>query len=82
MSEKKRFIVISNHGASGCSHHEFDTLDEAEQEARTSAASGANANRALEYAIYEKVAITETQLVSVDVVPLAGQSARKEGEGQ
>ena len=64
---KKRFVVISNQGTDDCSHNDFDTMKAAEVYARGAAGAAANVHRPLEYAIYEKVAITNTHLVSVDI---------------
>jgi len=54
---KKNFIVLSDSGANACSHDEYDTFEEAQKGATRSAES---TSMKIEFAIYQKVAVTET----------------------
>lgn len=54
---KKNYIVLSDSGANGCHHYELDTLEEAKELAARRAQDN---SLKIEFAIYEKIAVTET----------------------
>lgn len=54
---KKKYIVLSDNGDGNCQHHEFDELDCAKEYAIK---SGENTSMKIEFAIYQKIAVTKT----------------------